>query len=143
MQQRSLAQVMLPILGAVYVLLGLVGFAVTGFDGFTQNGPDELLGGGLNPFHNIVHLGAGLFLIIMGLQRNAAAAEGASMGAGLALIVFFVVGVTGDNNLTILSTNGPGDFNNFNHLVVGLTLLVVGLLSSGATSAQAKRRGLA
>jgi hypothetical protein len=143
MQQRSLAQVMLPILGLVYVLLGLVGFTVTGFDGFTQNGPDELLGGGLNPFHNIVHLGAGLFLIIMGLQKNAAAAEGAAMGAGLALIVFFVVGVTGENNLTILSTNGVGDFNNFNHLVVGLTLLVVGLLSSGATSAQAKRRGLA
>jgi hypothetical protein len=143
MQQRSLAQVMLPILGLVYVLLGLVGFTVTGFDGFTQNGPDELLGGGLNPFHNIVHLGAGLFLIIMGLQRNAAAAEGAAMGAGLALIVFFVVGVTGDDNLTILSTNGVGDFNNFNHLVVGLTLLVVGLLSSGATSAQMKKRGLA
>jgi hypothetical protein len=143
MQQRSLAQVVLPILGLVYVLLGLVGFTVTGFDGFTQNGPDELLGGGLNPFHNIVHLGAGLFLIIMGLQGNAAAAEGAAMGAGLSLIVFFVVGVTGENNLTILSTNGIGDFNNFNHLVVGVAALAVGLLSSGATSAQMRKRGLA
>ena len=141
--QRSLAQVMLPILGLVYVLLGLVGFAVTGFEGFTQNGPDELLGGGLNPFHNIVHLGAGLFLIIMGLQRNPAAAEGAAMGAGLFLIVAFVIGMTGEDNLTILSTNGFSDFNNFNHLVVGTTLLIVGLLSSGASSAQAKRRGLA
>ena len=141
--QKSLAQVMLPILGLVYVVLGLVGFGVTGFDGFTQNGPDELLGGGLNPFHNIVHIGAGLFLIIMGLQRNPAAAEGAAMGAGLSLIVFFIVGVAADDNLTILSTNGVGDFNNFNHLVVGVTLLVVGLLSSGATSSQMKRRGLA
>ena len=143
MQGKSLAQVVIPILGAVYVVLGLVGFFVTGFEGFTQNGPDELLGGGLNPFHNIVHLGAGLFLIIMGLQKNPAAAEGAAMGAGLSLIVFFIVGVTGDDNLTILSTNGVGDFNNFNHLVVGVTLLVVGLLSSGATSAQMKKRGLA
>jgi len=143
MQQRSLAQVMLPILGAVYVVLGVVGFAVTGFEGFTQNGPDELLGGGLNPFHNIVHLGAGLFLIIMGLQKNPAAAEGAAMGAGLFLIVAFVIGITGDDNLTILSTNSIADFNNFNHLVVGTTLLVIGLLSSGATSAQAKKRGLA
>ena len=141
--QKSLAQVMLPILGLVYVVLGLVGFGVTGFDGFTQNGPDELLGGGLNPFHNIVHIGAGLFLIIMGLQKNPAAAEGAAMGAGLSLIVFFIVGVAADDNLTILSTNGVGDFNNFNHLVVGVTLLVVGLLSSGATSSQMKRRGLA
>ncbi|HEV2785259.1 MAG TPA: DUF4383 domain-containing protein [Solirubrobacteraceae bacterium] len=143
MQQRSLAQVVIPILGAVYVVLGLVGFGVTGFEGFTQDGPDELLGGGLNPFHNIVHIGAGLFLIIMGLQKNPAAAEGAAMGAGLSLIVFFIVGVTRDDNLTILSTNGVGDFNNFNHLVVGVTLLVVGLLSSGATSAQMRKRGLA
>ncbi len=143
MQQRSLAQVMLPILGAVYVVLGVIGFAVTGFEGFTQDGPDELLGGGLNPFHNIVHLGAGLFLIIMGLQRSAAVAEGAAMGAGLFLIVAFVIGMTGERNLTILSTNGYSDLNNFNHLVVGTTLLVVGLLSSGATSAQMKKRGLA
>ena len=141
--QKSLAQVMLPILGLVYVVLGLVGFGVTGFDGFTQNGPDELLGGVMNPFHNIVHIGAGLFLIIMVLQKNHAAAEGAAMGAGLSLIVFFIVGVAADDNLTILSTNGVGDFNNFNHLVVGVTLLVVGLLSSGATSSQMKRRGLA
>ena len=143
MQQRSLAQVMLPILGAVYVVLGLVGFTVTGFEGFTQNGPDELLGGGLNPFHNIVHLGAGLFLIVMGLQKNPAAAEGAAMGAGLFLIVAFVIGVSSGDNLTILSTNGVGDFNNFNHLVVGSALLVIGLLSSGATSSQMKKRGLA
>ena len=143
MQDKSLAQVMLPILGVVYVLLGIVGFTVTGFEGFTQDGPDELLGGGLNPFHNIVHFGAGLFLIIMGLQRNPAAAEGAAMGAGLTLIVLFIIGITGDDNLTILSTNGIGDFNNFNHLVVGTTLLVVGLLSSGATSAKMKKRGLA
>lgn len=143
MQQRSLAQVVIPILGAVYVVLGLVGFVVTGFDGFTQDGPDELLGGGLNPFHNIVHIGAGLFLIIMGLQKNPAAAEGAAMGAGLTLIVLFVIGVTSGDNLTILSTNGVGDFNNFNHLVVGATLLVVGLLSSAATSSQMKKRGLA
>lgn len=143
MQDRSMAQVIIPILGAVYVLLGVVGFAVTGFQGFTQNGPDSLLGGGLNPFHNIVHIGAGLFLIVMGLQRNPAAAEGAAMGAGLFLIVAFVIGITGDDNLTILSTNSIADFNNFNHLVVGTTLLVVGLLSSGATSARMKKRGLA
>ena len=143
MQQKSMAQVIIPILGAVYVVLGIVGFAVTGFEGFTQNGPDELIGGGLNPFHNLVHLGAGLFLIIMGLQKNPAAAEGAAMGAGLFLIVAFVIGVTGDDHLTILSTNSVADFNNFNHLVVGVTLLVVGLLSSGATASQMKKRGLA
>ena len=143
MQGTCLARLVIPILGAVYVLLGLAGFLVTGFEGFTQDGPDELLGLSLNPFHNIVHAGAGLFLIIMGLQRNCAAAEGAAMGAGLFLIVAFVIGVVGPNNLTILSMRGEGDLNNFNHLIVGIASLVVGLMSSAQSSAQMKRRGLA
>ncbi len=140
---RSLAQVALPILGAVYLLLGIAGFFVTGFDGFTQETGDELLGLSLNPFHNIVHGAAGLFLIIMGLQPNAAAAEGAAMGAGLALVVLFVIGVTAPDNLTILAMRGEGELNNFNHLIVGVALLAVGLMSSAQTSSEMKKRGLA
>ncbi len=130
-------------LGAFYVALGVLGFFVTGFEGFTQNGPDKLLGVSVNPFHNLVHLGTGAFLIIMSLQKNDAAAEGAVMGVGLFYITAFVIGVTSTNNLTILSMYGEGELANFFHLVSGVALLGVGLISSGATAAQAKRRGLA
>jgi len=140
---RSLAQTVGPILGLVYVLVGVAGFFVTGFDGLTENSGDKLLGLHVNPFHNIVHLGAGLFLIIMCLQKNPAAAEGAVMGSGLFLIVAFVIGVIAPDNLTIIGMMGEGDLENFNHLLVGSTLLALGLLSSGATSAKMKRRGLA
>jgi hypothetical protein len=90
-----------------------------------------------------VHLGTGAFLIIMGMQKNDAAAEGAVMGVGLFYITAFVIGVTSTNNLTILSMYGEGELANFFHLVSGVALLGVGLISSGATAAQAKRRGLA
>ncbi len=140
---KSLAGTLGPVLGLVYVLVGIAGFFVTGFSGLTENSNDALLGFSLNPFHNILHLGAGLFLIIMCTAFSAPVAEGACMGAGLFLIVAFVIGVTGGQNLSILSMDGVGDLENFNHLVVGVTLLAVGLISSGATSAQMKRRGLA
>ncbi len=140
---KSLAQTLGPVLGLVYVVVGILGFFVTGFGELTANSGDSLLGFHVNPFHNLLHLGAGLFLIIMCTRFSAPVAEGACMGAGLFLIVAFVIGVTGGQNLTILAMNGAGDLENFNHLVVGSTLLVVGLISSGATAASMKKRGLA
>lgn len=53
-------------IGVLYLLIGLAGFLVTGFDGFAEHDPDKsLLGFHVNPLHNIVHLligGAGLAL---------------------------------------------------------------------------------
>jgi hypothetical protein len=129
--------------GAFYVALGVIGFAVTGFEGFTQNGPDKLLGVSVNPFHNIAHLGIGAFLLVMSLQKNDAAAEGAVMGVGLFYVTAFVIGVMNADNLTILGMRGEGDAANFFHLLSGVTLLLVGLLSSAASASQAKKRGLA
>jgi hypothetical protein len=59
--------------GAIYLLIGIVGFFITGFGDFfgNENGADvhhmdeNLLGFMINPFHNVVHIligAAGLFL---------------------------------------------------------------------------------
>jgi hypothetical protein len=109
----------------------------------TQSSGDELLGVGLNPFHNIAHIGIGALLLILSLQSNTPAAEGAVMGVGLFFVVAFVIGVSGGDNLSILAIAGEDDVANVLHLVSGITLLTIGLLSSGATSADVKRRGLA
>ncbi|MEJ7826320.1 MAG: hypothetical protein WKF48_12875, partial [Solirubrobacteraceae bacterium] len=57
----SLAQKVMPLFGALYVGIGLIGFLVTGFGNFLQNTDDFLLISGLslNPFHNVVHLTIG------------------------------------------------------------------------------------
>ena len=133
---KSLAHTLGPILGATYILLGIVGFFVTGFTGFTANTNETLLGLELNVFHNIVHIGAGLFLFIMTRFTPAPAAEGAMMGVGLTLVVLFVIGVTGDGNLSILSVVGMGSAIHFFHLVTGVLVLVIGLLASSQTQAQ-------
>jgi len=142
MQDKSLAQRVVPIIGGFYVLIGIVGFFVTGFTDFVQQTPDKLVGFAINPFHNLVHLAIGAFLILMSRQ-SVAVAEGATMGVGLFYIVAFVIGVTAPDNLTILSMHGEGDAENFNHIVNGTLLLTIGLISSGQTQAALRRRGLA
>ena len=47
------------VFGAVYVLVGLLGFAFTGFANFAVASDDKLLLFGVNPLHNIVHLAVG------------------------------------------------------------------------------------
>jgi Domain of unknown function (DUF4383) len=138
---NSLAQRVMPIIGAFYVLIGVIGFFVTGFGNFVQNTGDELLGFSINPFHNLVHLAIGAFLIIMSRQSTSTA-EGACLGVGLFYVTAFVIGVVGESNLTILSMFGRGDLENVNHIVNGVLLLGVGLISSGATEAQSKRTGI-
>jgi hypothetical protein len=140
---KSLVQTVVPIVGAFYVLIGIIGFFVTGFGNFVQNTDDKLLGFAINPFHNLVHLAIGAFLIVMATNKNKAVGEGATMGVGLFYIVAFVIGVYSADNLTILSMHGSGDLENFNHIVNGVLLLTVGLLSSGQTQATMKRQGLA
>jgi hypothetical protein len=130
--------------GAFYVAIGVIGFFITGFGGaLTGEHGDSLLGISINQFHNIVHLGIGALLLALSLQKNEAAAEGAVMGVGLFYVVAFVIGVMNADNLTIIGMRGADDPANFFHLISGATLLVVGLLSSAASAANAKKRGLA
>ena len=144
MSGTSLAQRVMPLFGALYVVIGLIGFAVTGFGGFLQNTDDSILLSGLsvNPFHNLVHLAIGGFLIIMSRQTPSTA-EGACLGVGIFYVAAFVIGVIGESNLTIIGMFGRGDLENFNHLINGVLLLGIGLISSQATEADAKRRGFA
>ncbi len=143
MQQESLAQRVGPFFGLLYVTIGIIGFFVTGFDNFVQNTGDTLIGFSINPMHNLVHLLIGAFLIIMSTRPNVAAAEGAVMGVGLFYVVAFVIGTVSKDNLTIISMYGYGDLENFNHIVNGVALLTVGLLSSASTSARLRRQGVA
>lgn len=77
--------------GAVYVIVGLVGFAVTGFSGFADTEGSRLLLFDINPLHNVVHL-----LIGAGLLAGASQGEPAArVVAGLIGAVYAVVGVLG------------------------------------------------
>jgi len=141
MSGKSLAQTLGPVFGLFYIAIGIIGFVSTGFTDWVQQTDDSLLGFAVNPFHNVVHLGIGLFLLLLTTRFGTAVAEGAVLGVGLFYISAFVIGVTADDNLTILSMMGQDDLENLNHIVNGVALLVIGLLSSSQTEARAKRTG--
>jgi hypothetical protein len=138
-----MAERLAPLIGALYVTIGIIGFFITGFGNFVQQTGDKLIGFNINPMHNLVHLGIGTFLIIMCTRGSSAVAEGAVMGVGLFYITAFVIGVIAPDNLTIISMSGTGDLENFNHIVNGVALLTLGLVSSGQSHARLGREGLA
>ena len=139
----SIAAKVMPLFGVLYVAIGLIGFAVTGFGDFLENTSDYILLSGLsvNPFHNVVHVAIGGFLLIMSRQSTATA-EGACLGVGIFYVAAFVIGVVGATNLTIIGMEGRDDLENFNHLLNGVILLGIGLISSAASDRQGRRTGL-
>ncbi|WP_158867211.1 DUF4383 domain-containing protein [Leifsonia sp. AG29] len=113
------------VFGAVYLLVGLLGFAVTGGVGFVATQGGLLLGiFAVNPLHNIAHLLIGAALLIAGLTRaSAAKAVNITVGAVyllLGIIGFFLVGTAAN----ILALNTP---DHFLHLLSAIVLLGVGL----------------
>jgi len=113
------------IFGAVYLLVGLLGFAVTAGVGFIATEGGFILGiFEVNPLHNIVHLLIGAALLIAGLSSvSAAKVVNTTVGA-----VYLLLGIVGffiaDSSLNILALN-VGD--HFLHLATAVLLLGVGL----------------
>ncbi|MBM3716860.1 DUF4383 domain-containing protein [Microbacterium enclense] len=113
------------VFGAVYLLVGLLGFAVTGGVGFISTSGNLLLGVfEVNPLHNIAHLLIGAALLIAGLA-NVRAAKSVNVTVGavyllLGIVGFFLVGTAAN----ILALNTP---DHFLHLASAVVLLGVGL----------------
>jgi hypothetical protein len=113
------------VFGAVYLVVGLLGFAVTGGVSFIATEGNLLLGlFAVNPLHNIAHLLIGAALLIAGLS-NVAAAKTVNTVVGavyllLGIVGFFLVGTA----LNILALNTA---DHFLHLASAIVLLGVGL----------------
>ncbi|QKJ18739.1 DUF4383 domain-containing protein [Microbacterium hominis] len=113
------------IFGAVYVLVGLLGFAVTGGVGFLATDGGLLLGiFAVNPLHNVAHLLIGGALLVAGLAgARSAKTVNTVVGAAyllLGVVGFFLVGTPAN----ILALNVP---DHFLHLASAIVLLGVGL----------------
>jgi Domain of unknown function (DUF4383) len=121
------------IFGAVYVLVGLLGFAVTGGVGFVATQGGLLLGiFEVNPLHNVAHLLIGAALLIAGLSTAPAAkATNTTVGAVYLLlgIVGFFIASTAANILALNTAD------HFLHLASAIVLLGVGLAADKAVGA--------
>jgi hypothetical protein len=119
------------IFGAVYLLVGLLGFTATMGVGFFDTEGGLLLGlFEVNIFHNIAHLLIGAALLIAGL-RNVRAAKTVNTVVGAAYLLLGLVGLfIVDSAANILAINAA---DNVLHFASAILLLAVGLGADRAT----------
>ncbi len=117
--------------GAVYAVVGLLGFVVTGGSPVVSKTGESLLGFDVNVLHNIVHLAIGVALIAA--SRTTAAARSANLTIG---VVYIALGVLGpfidDTAVDLFGLNGP---DHLLHLASGAVL--------AGTAVLADKRGVA
>jgi hypothetical protein len=121
---RPWPQLLALVFGAVYLVVGIVGFFVTGFDGFTDNGQHEmLLWFMINPLHNVVHIVIGVTGLLLARSLAGARTYGWLLAVGYAAA--FVYG--------LIAVGQSWDFLNINaadnvlHLLTALVGLVIAL----------------
>jgi Domain of unknown function (DUF4383) len=121
---RHPSQLLALAIGAVYTLIGILGFFVTGFENFAAETDKTLLGFEINPLHNFVHLAIGLAGLAMWRQLDTARAYGWLLAAGYGLTFLYGLFAAGNSNINFLSLNGA---DNGLHVVSALAGLAVAL----------------
>jgi hypothetical protein len=105
--------------GAIYLLVGIVGFFITGFDDFAGNSQDEmLLVFMINPLHNIVHILIGA--VGLALSRTLAGAKtfGLLLAVGYGLAFLYGLFATG-RDWDILNLNWADNVLHIASAIVG------------------------
>ena len=118
---RSLNQTLALAFGAVYALVGLLGFAVSGDVDFAGKDGASLLGFDVNGLHNIVHLLIGVALLAA--SRTHALARSANLTIGAVYVLLAVLGpFINDTAADIIGLNGA---DHVLHLLSGVLLVGV------------------
>ncbi|MCA4133732.1 DUF4383 domain-containing protein [Arthrobacter sp. M4] len=112
------------VFGAVYLLVGVLGFFVTGGTSFFATEGANLIIFAVNPLHNVIHLAIGAALLYSGLNGvTLSRTVNSTVGA-----VYLLVGILGlflvGSPLNIIALNGA---DNVLHLASAVVLLGVGL----------------
>ena len=132
MQARRFAQVF----GAVYVLVGVLGFAFTGLSDFAAPSSDKLILFGVNPLHNLVHIAVGALWLASSRSESAARAVSTLIGAVYLLVGVVGLFVTGSADLNLLNLNQP---DNALHLASAALGLYFGLAGRRTAASAAWR----
>jgi hypothetical protein len=123
---KTVPEILALAFGAVYLLVGIIGFFVTGFDHFADNEQHEMLLGlfMINPLHNVAHILVGIAGLV--LARTLAGARTYGWLLAVLYAALFVYG--------LIAVGKDWDFLNINagdnvlHLATALVGLVIALL---------------
>jgi uncharacterized membrane protein HdeD (DUF308 family) len=126
-----MAKTITTLLGIVFILVGLVGFAAPG-----------LLGAHLSPAHNIVHLVSGAIALYLGLKGSLSAAKMFCLVFGIVYLLLGVVGFFAGTDTDRMFHVIPGvlelgTVDHVIHVLFGAIFLIGGLMTGSASPAAA------
>ena len=122
---RTIPEILGLAFGAIYLLVGIVGFFITGFDNFAGNEQHEmLLFFMINPLHNIVHILIGV--VGLALSRTLAGARTFGWLLAIGYGAAFIYGLlAAGEEWDFLNINGA---DNVLHIATALVGLVIALM---------------
>lgn len=129
---RTIDQKYSVLLGLVVLVLGIIGFILTGFTNYTEMTDHSIFGlFRTNGFHNTVYIILGLLWLLGAFALTPAGNQGMNIAVGGALLIVTVLGFLGYWSLLSIPAGVNGD--NILDLAVALASLIVGggLLSAG------------
>jgi hypothetical protein len=127
---RHPSQLLALVIGAVYTLVGVTGFFVTGLDNFASETNKTLAGFEINPLHNLVHLAIGLAGLAMWRRLDTAKTYGWLLAAGYGLAFLYGLFAAGNSDINFLSLNGA---DNGLHLVSAVAGVAIALWPADRT----------
>jgi hypothetical protein len=110
--------------GAIYLLVGIVGFFVTGFDDFAGHTDETLLIFDINPLHNIVHLLIGVAGLLLSRTLSGARTFGWLLAIGYGAAFIYGLIAAGED-WDFLNINAA---DNVLHILSALVGLVIALM---------------
>jgi hypothetical protein len=122
---RTIDQQYSVLLGIVVIVLGIIGFILTGFTNYTEMTDHYIIGlFQTNGFHNTIYLIVGLLWLLGAFALTPAGNQGLNIAIAGALLIVAVLGFMGYWSLLSIPAGINGD--NILHLVVALTTLIIG-----------------
>ena len=122
------------VFGAVYLLVGLLGFAVTSGVGFAATDGGSLLGFEVNPLHNIVHLAVGALWLASSRTEAGARTVSTLIGAVYLLVGILGLFINGSSDLNLLNINQPDNALHLASAALGLYFGLAGRRTAASTA---------
>ncbi len=128
---RTLPQTIALAFGAIYLLVGIVGFFVTGFEDFFGHDPDKtLIVFDINPAHNVVHLLIGVAGLLLSRTLEGARTYGWLLAVGYGAAFLYGVFAVGQD-WDFLNLNWA---DNILHLATAVVGVVIATMPARSTS---------
>jgi hypothetical protein len=121
---RTVPEILALAFGAIYLLIGIIGFFITGFESFFSHTDKTLLGFEINGMHNVVHILIGVAGLVLARTLAGARTYGWLLAVGYGAAFVYGLFAT-DQAWDFLSLNWA---DNFLHLATALVGLVIALM---------------